>query len=161
MRRTKEQKALDEELFRECEGYYKDYDKPDGAYIEVDNYFFNINKIKRLIDSGADVRAKGYRDYTPLHRAAGGNNIDLAKLLIASGADVRAKDLDGDTPLHWAVDDRSIKMAKLLIKAGADVNAENMGGYTPLGKMVDYRSTYRKYFDREFANALIEAGAKF
>ena len=66
MVKTREQKVLDEELLMECRGYHELYDKPDGAYIQVGEWFFNLNKIKRLIASGADVNAKGYLDRTPL-----------------------------------------------------------------------------------------------
>jgi len=116
MRRTKEQKALDEELIRECQGYYEDDDKPDGAYIEEDGMFFNINKIKRLIASGADMGAKDIDGETPLHVAVWEDNIAVAKLLIASGADVNAKGWNGFTPLDWA---KSEEMEALLIEHGA------------------------------------------
>jgi len=128
MRRTKEQKALDEELLREYEGYHRSHNKPDGAYIEEDEYFYNINKIKRLIASGADVNVKN-DGFTPLHLAVGMKNIELAKLLIVSGADVRAKNKWGSTPLHLA---DSVELAKLLIDSGADVVAKNNDGYAPL-----------------------------
>ena len=121
MRRTKEQKALDEELFRECDGYTTNSHKPDGAYIKAKGRFFNLNKIKRLIEAGADVNAKNKNQYgeTPLHWALWRDNIETTKLLIDSGADVNAKNKSGITPLAWAVDKRNIELVKLLIKAGA------------------------------------------
>ena len=129
MRRTKEQKAMDEELLRECEGYTTRDNKPDGAYIEEHGYFYNLNKIKRLIDSGADVGAKDNDGFTPLHLA---DSVELAKLLIDSGADVRAKNKWGYTPLHWAIRKNKIEIAKLLIDSGADVGAKDDDGQTPL-----------------------------
>lgn len=159
MEKTKEQKALDEELFRECMGYSERDNKPDGAYIEVEERykvqifigkkFFNLNKIKRLITSGADVNAKTKYGQTPLHKAVYGDTIEAAKLLIASGADVNAKDLDSRTPLHLA---DNVELAKLLIDSGADVRAKNEDGDTPL-----HRAVYRD--NTELAKYLIEAGS--
>ena len=131
MKNTEEQKALDEELFRECMGYD---DKPDGAYIEVEERyqdqsfrgkkFFNLNKIKRLIKVGANVNAKTKYGNTPLHLANHqyifSISIELSKLLIDSGADVGAKNNDGGTPLNLAVQVENIELAKLLIYRGAN-----------------------------------------
>jgi len=127
---TEEQKAMDEELLRECGGYHRSRNKPDGAYIEEYGFFFNINKIKRLIERGADVGAKDRDGDTPLHLA---DSVELAKLLIASGADVGAKDKWwGNTPLHSAVAWNKIEIAKLLIDSGADMGAKDIDGETPL-----------------------------
>ena len=116
MRRTKEQKALDEELIRECQGYRTRDNKPDGAYIEKYGRFFNINKIKHLIEKGADVNAKNKWDNTPLHLAAWGDNMELGKLLIEMGADVNAKGYLDKTPLQYA---QSEEMKALLREHGA------------------------------------------
>ena len=124
---------MDEELLRECQGYTTRDIKPDGAYIQVGNALFNLNKIKRLIASGADVDAKDKYGYTPLHLAVRGDNIEIAKLLIVSGADVRAYSDNGFTPLHEAVFCDNIELAKLLIASGADVEAKDRPlGRTPL-----------------------------
>ena len=147
---TEEQKAMDEELLRECGGYHRSRNKPDGAYIQVGLYFFNINKIKRLIASGADVNAKNENGQTPLHWAVLEDRIEMAKLLIASGADVGAKNKDGETPLHWAVDNDNIEIAKLLIDSGAKVNVKKRNGDTPL----DWADS------QEMEALLIEHGAK-
>ena len=129
MTKSKKQKELDEELLRECEGYHARQDKPDGAYIEEGEYFFNINKIKRLIEAGAKVNAKDKRGNSPLHWAVGRNNVALVKLLISAGADVNSKTKYGRSPLFNV---SYVSIAKLLISAGADVNAKNNDGESPL-----------------------------
>ena len=86
MVKSKKQKALDEELLRECEGYRTTDIKPDGAYIQIGGCFYNINKIKRLIEAGANVRVKTNNGFTPLHYASGNGYTELAKLLIEAGA---------------------------------------------------------------------------
>jgi len=132
MGKSEKQKALDKELLRECQGYTTRDIKPDGAYIQEGGWFFNLNKIKRLIASGADVRAKDRNGYTPLHLAIRSDNIEIAKLLIVSGADVRAYSDNGFTPLHSAVYCDNIEIAKLLIDSGANVEAKDCSlGRTP------------------------------
>jgi len=152
MRRTKEQKALDEELIRECQGYTTRDNKPDGAYIQVSWLFYNTNKIKRLIEKGADVHSKKRDGTTLLHLAVGGDNTELAKFLIDSGAKVNVKKRNGETPLHLAVF-RNIELAKLLIDSGADVNAkEDRYGRTSLHLAVAWNKI-------EIAKLLIDSGA--
>lgn len=59
--------------------------------------------IDLLIDSGADVNAKGRWGGTPLHWAAWRGSADAVDALIHRGANVNAKsDNDGSTPLFWA-----------------------------------------------------------
>ena len=129
---AKSKKALDEELLRECQGYKTRDIKSDGAYIQVGNALFNLNKIKRLIASGADLNTKGYNGQTPLAWAAYWNSLAVAELLISSGAEVNAKDQWGWTPLHRAAYEDSLALAELLISSGAEVNAKDSWDRTPL-----------------------------
>ena len=132
MAKTKKQKALDEELIQECEGYHRSHNKPDGAYLLERGRFYNTNKIKRLIEKGADVRVKDRNGNTPLHVAIWMGDETFAKLLIDSDAKVNAKGEYGSTSLHFAVCWDNIAIAKLLIDSGAWVNAKNKFGQTPL-----------------------------
>ncbi len=134
MAKSKKQKELDEDLSRQCCGYFKDEDKPNGMYVEEDGIFFNMNKIKRLIEEGADVNAKDDNGDLPLHYAVRNDNRDLVELLIEEGADVNTKDKDGQSPLHWA---KSEEIAELLIEEGADVNAKDDEGRSPLELAVE------------------------
>ena len=143
MEKKEEQKALDEEFLRECEGYTTRDNKPDGAYIKAKGKFFNLNKIKHLIEAGAYVGAKDRDGETPLHKAVESDNIKMAKFLIDSGADVNDKNslIYGHTPLHYAVDRRNIELVKLLIDSGADFNIkDNNRGYTPLHYAVERKN---------------------
>ena len=134
MEKSKKQKELDEDLSRQCCGYFKDEDKPNGMYVEEDGIFFNMNKINRLIEEGADVNAKDDNGYLPLHYAVRNDNIDLVELLIEEGADVNAKDDWGRTPLHWA---KSEEITELLIEEGTNVNAKDDEGRSPLDWAVE------------------------
>ena len=69
---------------------------------------------------------------SPLHLAAGFNNIETAKLLLAKGANVDMQDQSGLFPLHNAVSFGHEEMAHLLITHGSNINATDNFSYTPL-----------------------------
>lgn len=70
--------------------------------------------------------------YTPLHRAAYNNNVEIAKLLIQYGSNVNSRTLMRWTPLHSAAKWANAECIALLLQHGADINAESEGQQTPL-----------------------------
>lgn len=58
--------------------------------------------LELLLSFGADVRQRGHNDYTPLHYAAGLEDIRAMELLLAHGADLEARTRIDDraTPLE-------------------------------------------------------------
>jgi ankyrin repeat protein len=93
-----------------------------------------VDKVKLLIDYGADVRAvhRG-GDQTPLHIASmfdkGG---ETAQLLIDGGANIESRDPVGHTPLLGAAETGCLSAAKVLILNGADVNVFDRNRLTAL-----------------------------
>ena len=87
----------------------------------------DIQKIKQLIASGANVNRRG-RTFgnTPLHTASCWNQIKVVPLLIAVGAEINQQNFFGSTPLHYAPPHR--KITQLLIDAGADQTIRNYNG---------------------------------
>ena len=91
-----------------------------------------------LIAEGLDVNAKcaargRAKDITPLHAAAGKDNIEFAEVLIKNGAELDAKVFENHyTPLHVAVRNSKKAAAELLIAKGAAVNAKTKSGETSL-----------------------------
>lgn len=67
---------------------------------------------------------------TPLHVAAGNNDLELARLLLGHGADANARDAAGHTPLYFATHQRDLEMMTLLLEAKADPNAKDNAGET-------------------------------
>ena len=98
--------------------------------------------VAKLIDMGADVRARNRRGAEPLHYAVDGgpglptwNRIAQTKIiemLIAAGADPNAVDKSGVAPLHRAVRNRCAAAVEALINGGADPRAPNRNGSTPM-----------------------------
>ena len=74
--------------------------------------------VELLIGKGADVNAKNFWDWTPLHSAVYRHK-DVVELLIASGADVNARDRSGGTPLSYAQSEGYTEIVGLLRKHGA------------------------------------------
>lgn len=90
-------------------------------------------KIQRLITpDNINCRDTAGRNSTPLHLAAGYNNLEVVEFLLAAGADVNAQDKGGLIPLHNASSYGHVDVAALLIRHGTSVNAVDKWGYTPL-----------------------------
>ncbi|VDN03065.1 unnamed protein product [Thelazia callipaeda] len=93
----------------------------------------DIEKIRKIvIPSTINCRDVRGRFSTPLHLAAGYNNLEVARFLLENGAEVNLKDKGGLIPLHNASSFGHLEIAGLLIDCGADVNHPDKWGYTPL-----------------------------
>ncbi len=98
------------------------------------NSYLDICRL--LIDKGAQVKAKGGDDWTPLHFSAMHGRIEIVRLLCYRGADVEARTSrwpPGSPPLHFAAEYGHISIVKELIEVkNADINARNDDGRTVL-----------------------------
>ncbi|KAF7216893.1 transcript variant X1 [Nothobranchius furzeri] len=72
------------------------------------------------------------RNSTPLHLAAGYNNLEVVEYLLEHEADVNAQDKGGLIPLHNAASYGHVDIAALLIKYNTCVNATDKWAFTPL-----------------------------
>ena len=80
----------------------------------------SVDVAKILIDSGADVKARGYEGRTVLF---GANDLELAKFYVSLGVDVEAEDENGSTALFYAGNDSVIEF---LIAHGAKINHKKL-----------------------------------
>ena len=86
----------------------------------------NVDRVRDLLDRGADVNVRNHKGQTALHCAARAGFVEIVDLLLDRGADVSATDDDGRTPLAAAMRStvrdkaRIAAVIKLLKTAGAD-----------------------------------------
>ncbi|KAF4019086.1 hypothetical protein G4228_010527 [Cervus hanglu yarkandensis] len=92
-----------------------------------------LARVKKLSSpDNVNCRDTQGRHSTPLHLAAGYNNLEVAEYLLQHGADVNAQDKGGLIPLHNAASYGHVDVAALLIKYNACVNATDKWAFTPL-----------------------------
>ncbi|XP_006008508.1 ankyrin repeat domain-containing protein 49 [Latimeria chalumnae] len=92
-----------------------------------------LSTVKRLLSQNPLlINIRDEDKYTPLHRAAYSDHLEMVRELIGHGADVHARTVDGWTPLHSACKWNNTKVASFLLQHGADINAQTNGLLTPL-----------------------------
>jgi ankyrin repeat protein len=92
----------------------------------------NYNKIKILLETGADIEARNRSGTTPLIVAAHNGFIKACELLIEKGADVNAVSKNGQTALMIASWYEHKGICALLIENGADMGAKDNRNWTVL-----------------------------
>jgi hypothetical protein len=112
----------------------------------------SVERIKNLIDEGADLEVKDTHGMTALLCAACHGRTDVVQILIEAGADVEARDTGNMTALLWAACHRRTAVVQILIDAGADVEAKDTHGMTAL-------MTAAHYGYAEMVRLLLDAGA--
>lgn len=86
-------------------------------------------KIKRLLEAGADVNTKHGSGWTPLMSEARYGPLDtVMDLFIDYGAELNLQNNEGDTALHIAAMDNNTGTAEILLEAGADPHIKNKEG---------------------------------
>ncbi|CAM9709926.1 unnamed protein product [Chrysoparadoxa australica] len=91
------------------------------------------SKCAELIESGEiEVNAPGAAERRALHRAAGGNHLDIMEYLLEKGAPLNQADKSGRTALHWASISGHAEATKLLLSKDCDMMAITSSGATAL-----------------------------
>jgi hypothetical protein len=82
--------------------------------------------VKRLLQAGADVYARGYA--IPLHEAASQGHIEVVRLLLSSGADPNLGGSHGQTAVDLAAGSGRLEVVRVLLEAGAR-GGDSTGGF--------------------------------
>jgi tankyrase len=120
------------DLVKEGDTDVADLLRGDAALLEAAKKG-NLARVQKLATpENINCRDTQGRNSTPLHLAAGYNNVEVAEFLLENGADVNAQDKGGLIPLHNASSYGHVDIAALLIKFNTCVNAVDKWGFTPL-----------------------------
>jgi ankyrin repeat protein len=92
----------------------------------------NIDRVRHLLATGAQVNAKDVKGYTALMEAAQNGDESICKLLLNHGAQVNTQNDYGDTALMLAAGNDHALICKLLINYGAEVDAKDLTDWTAL-----------------------------
>ena len=88
----------------------------------------NLEKVKFLIKSGADVNEKNNSNFAPIHFAILTGDLRFLKIVVEHGADLDAQDLYGNTALHLAVFNNDVEAVEYLISNGASIYGTDFNG---------------------------------
>ena len=97
----------------------------------------NVERVRSLIEGGADVNVRNHKGQSALHCAAKAGFVDIVALLLEHGCDVDARDKQGETPLAAAlrstVKDKAklLDVVRLIANAGADADLADHNGRCP------------------------------
>ncbi len=91
----------------------------------------DIEKVKKLLDAGAQVEPEKKKGWTPLMVAVVRNRPEMADLLISRGADLRARN-KSQTLLHLVARYGKNDMAEYLLKRGVNPRKRDWLSWTPL-----------------------------
>ena len=92
----------------------------------------NAQKVKDLLEKGADANAKNHEGTTALMVAAYKGSREIIAVLTERGADVNARDNEGSRALMAASLGGNLSGVEALLEKGADINAQDNSGVTPL-----------------------------
>ena len=106
---------------------------PSEAPVAASAQSRDVQGVRALLKSGADVNAAQGDGMTALHWAAMHGDSAMSTMLLQAGANVRAQSrLGGYVPLHLAAQAGSAAVIDQLLARGAAVNQTTTTGATPL-----------------------------
>ncbi|MEX2211880.1 MAG: ankyrin repeat domain-containing protein [Gaiellaceae bacterium] len=142
------------------EGRAEDAERLRAEQDELDLFeaaaFGDVDRLRRLLDDGADPNEFAPDGFTPLTLAAFFKRPEAVRLLLERGADVHLRARHEQIqvqPIHSAAaNGGSIEIVRLLLDAGADVDAEQPGGFRAI-------DAARQESNAELEELLLERGA--
>lgn len=129
---------------------YSDYDDASPLYRAAANG--RIDRVRTLLEAGANPNELSYGDGTPLMAAIHGGHDDIARALVAAGADPDIVSPGDGTALIAAAQNGEDGVVNLLLEAGANPDLGIEGDGTPL-------IAAARDGNRRSVELLLEAGA--
>lgn len=104
-------------------------ERKDGLDLGAAMAELDVERLRDLLEAGANASAKDPSGMSALMRAAGQGDdpaaLEAARILLEAGADPSAAGPRGRTPLHMAATSDGEEMASLLLEFGADWTARS------------------------------------
>ncbi|QMV46176.1 hypothetical protein HC358_03815 [Wolbachia pipientis] len=126
----------------------------DRTLLHLASEVGEFDKVKLLLDRGANIEAQDKFGYTPIFLATQSGKWSIVRLLLDKGANIDAQDKEGQTLLHFAVSGNNLDMIQFLLDRGANIEVQDDFGYTP----ILYAAQSGKW---DVVKLLISNGAKF
>lgn len=117
----------------------------------IEGYF---NKIKQLVNDGADVNLKSSSEFTPLLIAALVGNVEAMQFFIEKGANTRARTFEEQTILHAAISSRDQFAVLSALATGDQINQRNIYSDAALNNAVMYQ-----VFNKSIIELMLADGA--
>ncbi|KAK0067730.1 ankyrin repeat protein [Biomphalaria pfeifferi] len=101
----------------------------------------NLDLIKELVQSGADVNIVDANGDTPLFHACAKNSLGIINYLLTNGAKINAQNNFGKTPIFVAVEKKQLELVNVLLEHGADINICDEAKDTLVSKAIKCQSS--------------------
>lgn len=98
------------------------------------------NKVKILVEAGADLNAQDLDGNTPLHHAIPSSN-KAVEFLVNQGADLELKNNDSETPLAFACSEGKVGAVEALCEGGASTQGDTYSARSLLHAALDGKSS--------------------
>ena len=96
----------------------------------------NIDKLKKMLESGENIHCRDEHGYTLLHTATG-STVEMLDYIVSQGADIRDRcTIGGTTAIHSAARYYNLDTLKYLVSKGLNANVIDDLGRTPLWSTV-------------------------
>ncbi|EQC25271.1 TKL protein kinase [Saprolegnia diclina VS20] len=92
----------------------------------------NLAAVISSLNDRVNIECYDSNGWTPLHKAAMCDRLEIVRFLLEKGANIEAKSTYLDTPLHYASYNNHVEIVRLLLAYGANVNATTKWNQTPL-----------------------------
>ncbi|WP_369799950.1 ankyrin repeat domain-containing protein [Wolbachia endosymbiont of Ctenocephalides felis wCfeJ] len=106
--------------------------KLDRTLLHLASEAGEFDKVKLLLDRGANIEVQDKFGYTPIFLATQSGKWSIVRLLLDKGANIDAQDKEGQTLLHFAASGNNLDMVQFLLNRGANIEVQDKFAWTPI-----------------------------